>query len=291
MAYSKLHSSLVNSSLWTEPDNVRILFITMLALADRDGCVYGSRGGIFRLANIKWNDEDPDDQDPFEVLLSPDADSSDMMRNPDNEGRRIEEMPGGFKLLNYAYYRGLRNDDDRREQNRVAQERYRQRQSSSVSQRKPRSAKTSQRQANPSASASVSSSVSKKKTESTEEVIQYGISIGLTEEDGKWFWEKCEGCGWKNSGKPIEDWKATMRSWKLVGTIFPSHKQKPTNGQRSMSAFEVEKRVKAISEKINDLWKDNVTEENGVKSLPQPIRDEIDKLKQRRDELQKQLTT
>lgn len=134
MAYSKLHSSVVYSSLWSQRDHVRLLFITLLAVCDKDGCVYGSRSGFERLSMI-----DPDaceELDPWSVLLGPDSDSSDKMRAPENEGRRIEEIPGGFRLLNFAYYRGLRNDDDRREQNRLAQERFR-------NKNKPRSATVS----------------------------------------------------------------------------------------------------------------------------------------------------
>lgn len=134
MAYSKLHSSLVNSSLWTEPDHIRLLFITLLALCDKDGCVYGSRPGLERAAMIDQNA--CKEIDPWDVLMGPDQHSSDKMRAPENEGRRIEEIPGGFRLLNFAYYRGLRNDDDRREQNRIAQEKFRNRS-------KPRSAKVS----------------------------------------------------------------------------------------------------------------------------------------------------
>lgn len=143
MGYSKLHSSLVNSSLWTEPDHVRLLFITLLALCDKDGCVYGSRPGLERAAML-----DPDEcleVNPWEVLLGPDKHSSDKMRAPENEGRRIEEIPGGFRLLNFAYYRGLRNDDDRREQNRIAQERFRNKSkpaSATVSRRNPPKAYT-----------------------------------------------------------------------------------------------------------------------------------------------------
>ena len=137
MAYSKLHSSLVNSSLWTEADHVRLLFITLLALCDKDGCVYGSRSGLARAAMI-----DPDacdDRDPWLVLMSPDPESCDRMRAPEHEGRRIEEISGGFRLLNFEYYRGLRNDDDRREQNRLAQARFK----AKVSQGKPAKASIS----------------------------------------------------------------------------------------------------------------------------------------------------
>lgn len=141
MSYSKLHSSIVNSSLWTERDSVRILFITLLAMCDRDGIVYGSKAGLSRIAHIKQTDE------AWTSLLSPDPDSCDRMRAPEHEGRRIEEVPGGFRLLNFEYYRGLRNEDDRREQNRVAQARFKAKKngkpdSAKVSQGKPRKAHT-----------------------------------------------------------------------------------------------------------------------------------------------------
>lgn len=145
MAYSKLHSSLVNSSLWTEEDHVRLLFITLLAMCDKDGCVYGSRGGIERAAML--NPDQCDERDPWMVLMSPDKDSSDRIRAPENDGRRIEEISGGFRLLNFSYYRGLRNDDDRAEQNRQAQDRHRKRLAEAAAkQGKPPSAGVSHRQ-------------------------------------------------------------------------------------------------------------------------------------------------
>lgn len=52
---------------------------------------------------------------------------------------------------------------------------------------------------------------------------QFAFIIGLPRSDGEWFFLKCEGCGWKNNGKPIVDWKATMRSWKIAA-VFPSQK-------------------------------------------------------------------
>jgi len=51
-------------------------------------------------------------------------------------------------------------------------------------------------------------------------------SVGLPETDGEWFFYKCEGCDWKNNGKPIKDWKATIRAWKLAGHMA-SQKQLP----------------------------------------------------------------
>ena len=120
--YSKLFASIIHSSLWREEDHVRVLFVTLLAVADREGFVWGSRPGLEHAAHVRSGDYT---RDPWKVLMSPDPDSSDWIRNPENEGRRIEEVDGGFRILNYAYYRALRNDDDRREQNRQAQHRHR----------------------------------------------------------------------------------------------------------------------------------------------------------------------
>jgi hypothetical protein len=58
---------------------------------------------------------------------------------------------------------------------------------------------------------------------SRDEVIGFCISLGLSKDDAEWFFDKCEGCGWKNAGKPILDWKATVRAWKRI-CVFPSQK-------------------------------------------------------------------
>lgn len=55
------------------------------------------------------------------------------------------------------------------------------------------------------------------------EVVEFCVEIGLTKDDAEWFWYKCEGCGWKNDGRPIADWQATIRSWKKI-KIMPSQK-------------------------------------------------------------------
>jgi hypothetical protein len=117
MSFSKLSSSIVHSSLWTAEDHVRLLFLTLLAICDYEGFVYGSRHGLEHTAQIRY-DVSKGDRNPWDVLMSPDPDSSDLLRNPQNEGRRIEAVDGGFRILNYLYYRSLRNDDDRREQSR-----------------------------------------------------------------------------------------------------------------------------------------------------------------------------
>ena len=58
---------------------------------------------------------------------------------------------------------------------------------------------------------------------SLEQVIEFCINLGLNKADGEWFFQKCEGSGWKNNGQPIVDWRATVRAWKAI-FVFPSQK-------------------------------------------------------------------
>jgi hypothetical protein len=64
----------------------------------------------------------------------------------------------------------------------------------------------------------------KSKKPTKEEIHEYITIQGLTANDADWLYDKWEGNGHKNNGKPIADWQATIRSWKRSGTIFPSQK-------------------------------------------------------------------
>jgi hypothetical protein len=212
----------VNSSLWNERDDVRLLFITLLAVCDREGYVYGSRQGLERLANITYSE---DESDPWHVLMSPDPDSSDRLRNPENEGRRIEEVPGGFRLLNFGYYRGLRNDDDRREQNRRAQEKRRGKpKSAGVSQGQPASAGVSQDK--PISEAEAEAEAEERGTvpapsaprvrkgfekPSYEEVVAYAGEGGAKYVER--FYAYYVANGWKVGRNPMKSWKAAFAGW------------------------------------------------------------------------------
>lgn len=56
------------------------------------------------------------------------------------------------------------------------------------------------------------------------EVIEFWGKLHHPASDADWFFEKCQGNGWKNNGKAIVDWQATMRAWWLAG-VFPSQKK------------------------------------------------------------------
>ena len=102
--YTKLFNSIVTSTIWTEDDKTRIVWITMLAMADQHGEVHASIPGLARVAGVSL----PDCEMALGKLLSPD----EYSRTPDNEGRRIAPIPGGWELLNHAKYRIMASKED-----------------------------------------------------------------------------------------------------------------------------------------------------------------------------------
>ena len=52
MAYTKLFSSIIMSTIWREDDPTRIVWISMLALADKNGEVQGSVPGLADAARV-----------------------------------------------------------------------------------------------------------------------------------------------------------------------------------------------------------------------------------------------
>jgi len=68
-------------------------------------------------------------QKVLEFLASPDPAS----RSKQEEGRRIERISEySYKVINYSYYRSIRTNEDRKQQNRLAQKRFRDKKSSGV---------------------------------------------------------------------------------------------------------------------------------------------------------------
>jgi hypothetical protein len=117
MAYTKLFSSIVTSTIWTEDDRTRIVWITMLAISDKNGEIQASVPGLARIAGV-----------PVEAcraaiakFLSPDPDS----RTKDDGGRRIEEIAGGWALLNFQKYREMASKEESKASEAIRKARYR----------------------------------------------------------------------------------------------------------------------------------------------------------------------
>lgn len=115
--FTKLFSGLTESTVWVEPYATRILWVSMLSWADQHGRVFGSIPGIARRAGINL--------DEAEAALTSFMSADRHSRTPDHDGRRVEKIDGGWRLLNYGKYREMRDAEVRREQNREAQRRHR----------------------------------------------------------------------------------------------------------------------------------------------------------------------
>ena len=104
MSFTKLHESLVHSTIWREPNHVRVVWVTMMAIADRHGEIQASVPGLADLSRVSIKEC----EEALNCFKSPDAYS----RSKDFEGRRIEEIEGGWALLNHPKYRLLASKDD-----------------------------------------------------------------------------------------------------------------------------------------------------------------------------------
>ena len=122
--YTKLFHSILASTIWLANDKTRIVWITLLAMADKNGIAEGSVPGIASFARVSLKDC----QRALTELQAPDEHS----RTPDHDGRRIAPVDGGFQILNHAKYRAKLSEDQRREYLREKQRRYRERQRAGV---------------------------------------------------------------------------------------------------------------------------------------------------------------
>lgn len=96
MSFTPLWSSIVMSSIWMASKETKILWITMLAMKDRNGFVAGVPSALARTAGLT-----PEEcNKALAELAGPDPESS----SPEHEGRRIKAIPGGWMVLNHAKY-------------------------------------------------------------------------------------------------------------------------------------------------------------------------------------------
>lgn len=117
MGYTKLFTEIVASSIWDEDDKTRLVWITMLALKDRNHFVRGTVNYLALASRVTVTECEA----ALAKLLNPDPKS----RSTEHEGRRVREEPGGWTVLNGEKYRNLLSVTERNEYNRVKQAEYR----------------------------------------------------------------------------------------------------------------------------------------------------------------------
>jgi hypothetical protein len=227
MSYTKLDHGIVRSTMWCEPYHARILWITMLALTDQDGIVEASVPGLAHTARITLEEC----EDGLARFMKPDKYS----RTPDDDGRRIREIDGGWELINHAKYRYKLSEEDRKEKARLRQQKARERKSplpatdvtkkrdenvterdchtlSRMSHHQIRSDVDTDTDKNQKRERQKSDSRSQVIIPSLEEVEAYFKEKGIPVSHERFF-DYYESIGWKVGGKPMQNWKAAARRW------------------------------------------------------------------------------
>lgn len=126
--FVKLYGSILDSSVWSEEPMTRLVWITLLAMADAEGFVESSVPGLARRANVPL----ADCEKALEVLAAPDPYSKSI----EFEGRRIEKAPRGWTVLNYLAYREVRSPKQIADAERQQRKRDRERDASQTSREK-----------------------------------------------------------------------------------------------------------------------------------------------------------
>jgi hypothetical protein len=117
VTFTKLFSSITASTVWCLPSDTRVVWITMLAMADRHGRVWASIPGLAKEAAVSVDAC----RTAIDEFLSPDPDS----RTKVAEGRRIEPIDGGWRIINHAKYRAIRDQEERKAYKAEKQREYR----------------------------------------------------------------------------------------------------------------------------------------------------------------------
>jgi len=119
VSYVKIFDSIVASTIWSAPSDHRVVWVTMLAIADRDGYVKASVPGLAHLCRVSRESCEA----ALASFLAPDPDS----RTKAYDGKRIAVAEGGWLLLNYEFYRDMASKEEKLEKDRLRQERKRMR--------------------------------------------------------------------------------------------------------------------------------------------------------------------
>lgn len=116
--YNKLFTKILDSSVWMESKETRLVWLTFLAAMDEEGFV--RMAGVDNVAH-RARVEPEAAAAAVKILESPDPNSSDDA----NEGRRVERVPGGWIVLNSQKYRALVTKAIIQEQTRERVKRFR----------------------------------------------------------------------------------------------------------------------------------------------------------------------
>lgn len=115
--FTKLFGRIVHSTIWQEDHPTRVLWVTMLAMADQDGIVHATVPGLANAARITLGE--------CERALRKFQQPDPYSRTKAEEGRRVREIEGGWWLINHGTYRALMSAEEQKEKARLRQQKKR----------------------------------------------------------------------------------------------------------------------------------------------------------------------
>lgn len=110
MSFAKLDSGIVNSTIWVQPADVLKVWVWFLSQCDANGVVRTAAPPLAHACMVPLDRM----REILALLESPDPDS----RTSTDEGRRIEKIEGGWRIVNYGAYREKRDEEATRERKR-----------------------------------------------------------------------------------------------------------------------------------------------------------------------------
>ena len=225
--FTKLWAEITDSSIWNEDDKTRIVWITMLARMGPDYVVRASVGGLAHLARVSREDCEK----ALEKLASPDPDS----RSPEEEGRRIKKVDGGFFMINGEKFRQRRGDEEKKAYMREYMRQYRKNKASNVKNVNICKPESIQEEEEEEAEENISLKRERGSASQTdfaeiptlEEVIAEAEVRGIPDEHARSFWEYNESKQlWVNQYGKMIKWKMALKSWsERRRTMQPNGKQ------------------------------------------------------------------
>lgn len=105
-SWCPVFSKIVDSSVWVLPYHVRILWIVLLALKDSDQVVRYNAFGLAKRGGLS----EAEVLHGLEVLSKPDK---TRLEPQPFEGRRIEKVDAGWKVLNGEFYKDMMRQANR----------------------------------------------------------------------------------------------------------------------------------------------------------------------------------
>ena len=217
--FTKLFSSITASTIWSESAETKVVWITMLAMSDGAGFVYASVPGLAKISGVSMEGT----IDALKLLMSPDK----WSRDKDNEGRRIEEIDGGWAILNHPKYRKRRDAEERKAYHREYMRLRRLAKSvkSGVNNVKDCEPQSTQAEAEAEVDKKKNGRFAPPSLDQVKEFIQkkeYHIS-------GESFIAHYESNGWMVGKNKMKDWQAAVRGWEA---------RDKSNGRSNASDYE-----------------------------------------------------